>query len=328
MVGKITRDDLVTGSGLPTLFGLNPYTKRNAMLRSYLSFKHIEYQPLPTFNGNEYTEWGNLLEPLILNKSGEFLNCRVNGDIRDVYSFGENFFEVSLDGILTSKTKQRIMPSENIVFPQGDEYADLEEGDELIIEAKSTQHQVEYAPNLGRGVLQSQGQHLCYQKAKWIVIAVLYRGSSLRLFMYKPDKEMQREIIERIEDFYKRLAGPDFYPSLDTADASEAYNKSESDLPVVDLTINHKQLAHDYYECVKTIKSCEKLRESYEAELMDAMGLHERAVLHNEDGLGEEIFTLERKSRNYKAQPEKVVPAKPARSERAKKPTIKSTWGH
>ena len=202
MVGKITREDIITGSKLPTLFGLNKYTKRNALLRSYLNFKHYEYQPLPKFNGNEYTDWGNLLEPLILQKSGELLNCYVNSQITDVYSFREDFFEVSLDGIMTSAQDQTIYPSEQIIFPQGQTCATLKTGDQLIVEAKSTQHYIEDAPALERGVLQAQGQHLCYQKAKWIVVAVLYRGSSLRLFVYEPDKAMQTDIIKRIEEFY------------------------------------------------------------------------------------------------------------------------------
>lgn len=330
MVGKLTRDDLITGSVLPTLWGLNRWMKRNALLRSHLAHDHIEYEASPPFNGNEYTDWGITLEPIILQKAGEHLNCSVNSEIKEVYRFKEDFFEVSIDGILTSNTKQKIYQTENIRLMDGQEFIELDKGDQIIAEAKSTQAQVEEKPPLSRGVLQAHGQHMCYEahgnSAKFIMVAVLYRGSSLRLFIFKPNKKIQEEIVERIEDFYKRKTGPDFYPSIDTEDASMAFPKSESDLPTVDLTKHHKELALEYYECVKTIKSCEKLREKYEASLMDLMGMHERAVLINDEGFGEEIFTLERKTRNYRAQPSKIVPEKEARSERAKKPTIKSDW--
>ena len=333
MVGKLTRDDLITGSVLPTLWGLNRYLKRNGLLRSHLANDHPDYLPLEPFNGNEYTQWGNIHETNILNVSGEHLNCSVNSNITEVFRYKEDFFEVSLDGILTSNANQKIYETENIRFMgklQGKEFIELDKGDVILTEAKSTQHSIEEEPPLERGVLQIQGGHLCYQahghKARYVMVSVLYRGSSLRLFIYKPDAEMQIEIIERIQDFYNRKKGPDYYPSIDTQDSAEAFPKSESDLPIVNFTKNHKQVALDLYECVKTIKSCEVLRESLQAELMDVMGMHEVGVLYNEDGLGEEIFTLERKTRNYKAQPQKIVPAKPARSERAKKPTIKSDW--
>ena len=131
----------------------------------------------------------------------------------------------------------------------------------------------------------------------------------------------------KIKDFYKRLKGPDYYPSLSTNDAADAYPKSESDLPVVDLN-THRKLSLGFYNVVKEIKKLEKVRSDYETQIMDIMGLHEVATLYNNSGLGEEIFRVERKTRNYKAQPEKIVPAKDARQERSKKLTIKSDYNY
>ena len=326
MVGKITRDDLITASKLPVLWGLSKYTTRNALLRSHLNMKHSDYEPLPKFNGNEFTEWGNLLEPVIIKKVAEQMDCRYNDQILDVFGY-EDFFECSLDGILFSKKKQTIFPDDNISFPQGQNMAELEEEENVIIECKTTQHGIEDEPPLDRGVLQTQGQLYCYPNAKWVALAVLYRGSSLKIFMYERDKVIQDQIGEKIKDFYKRLKGPDYYPSLSTNDAADAYPKSESDLPVVDLN-SHRKLSLGFYNVVKEIKKLEKVRSDYETQIMDIMGLHEVATLYNNSGLGEEIFRVERKTRNYKAQPEKIVPAKNARQERSKKLTIKSDFNY
>ena len=57
---------------------------------------------------------------------------------------------------------------------------------------------------------------------------------------------------------------------------------------------------------------------------MEAMGNHEFAHLNFEDG--ETMFEVKWPTRSTKAQPEKIVPAKPAKVERQKSLTIPAKW--
>ena len=45
-------------------------------------------------------QWGNRLEPIILQESAKLLGCKVNTEITEVYSYGKDFLQCSLDGVL------------------------------------------------------------------------------------------------------------------------------------------------------------------------------------------------------------------------------------
>ena len=217
---------------------------------------------------------------------------------------------------------KKIYPSENIILPQGQEY--IEMNGRGLIEAKNTRSFYTPEPPMWRGVWQLQTQLMCCPWAKWGVIATLYQGSRLVLYVYEPDADMQRQIVEAAEDFYKRLAAPDYYPSDTIEEAASAYPNVEDDLPEVDLGGNDPNTAEDFYEAKRAQKEVNGLVNTLEAQIIDKMGLHQKGVYRNDLGL--EVFTVERKMRHYKATPEKVIPAKPARSERQKSLTFKTDW--
>ena len=61
MVGKITRNEIITASVTPSLMNDNPYQSRNDLLAQILAERGVEGFKKSEFQGNEATEWGNSL---------------------------------------------------------------------------------------------------------------------------------------------------------------------------------------------------------------------------------------------------------------------------
>lgn len=79
----IDRDKYIGGSDIPIIMGISPFKKRFDLLLEKAGIKDNE------FTGNEYTEYGNVMEPKIrehLNKINDNLEFKeykkINGDIR------------------------------------------------------------------------------------------------------------------------------------------------------------------------------------------------------------------------------------------------------
>ena len=320
MVGKITRNDIITASVTPSLMNDNPYQSRNDLLAQILAERGVEGFKKSEFQGNEATEWGNRLEPLILVSAAKMLGIeKYDTEITQVYRYRENFLEASLDGVFYNGNN-RIYPTENIIFPQGQEYIDLV-GDGCA-ESKNTIAGFTPIPPPYRGVWQLQAQMKC-TNFKWGVIAILYGGNRLVLYVYEADKFMQDQLVDAIEDFYSRLDGPDYYPALDGADGARTYSIAEDDLPEINL---HKvsEVVDEYVEAKKTIKVLQELVSSCEAQIMDEMGNHESAFL--DDAMGNRKVEITWRMRKTKATQEKVIEAKPEKVERQKTLSIAQRW--
>ncbi len=98
----IDRDKYIGGSDIPIIMGISPFKKRFDLLLEKAGLKEDD------FDGNEYTEYGNILEPKIreyVNKTfdKEYIEGKhINGDIR-VHTDGED-----KDSILEIKTTSQI----------------------------------------------------------------------------------------------------------------------------------------------------------------------------------------------------------------------------
>ena len=98
----IDRDKYIGGSDIPIIMGISPFKKRFDLLLEKAGLKEDD------FDGNEYTEYGNILEPKIreyVNKTfdKEYIESKhINGDIR-VHTDGED-----KDSILEIKTTSQI----------------------------------------------------------------------------------------------------------------------------------------------------------------------------------------------------------------------------
>ncbi len=98
----IDRDKYIGGSDIPIIMGISPFKTRFDLLLEKAGLKEND------FTGNEYTEYGNVLEPKIreyVNKAfdKEFIEGKhINGDIR-VHTDGED-----KDSILEIKTTSQV----------------------------------------------------------------------------------------------------------------------------------------------------------------------------------------------------------------------------
>lgn len=98
----IDRDKYIGGSDIPIIMGISPFKSRFDLLLEKAGLKEND------FTGNEYTEYGNVLEPQIrdyINKTydKEFVEGKhINGDIR-VHTDGED-----KDCVLEIKTTSQI----------------------------------------------------------------------------------------------------------------------------------------------------------------------------------------------------------------------------
>ena len=243
---------------------------------------------------------------------------KFNKDITTVYDF-DDLFSASLDGILFNE-KMAIEASDGIILMNGADAMILEGNG--IIESKLTSVQYTETPPPYRGPWQVQMQMMCYG-AKWAVIATLYQGTRLVLNIYEADLVMQRQLIEAAKDFYQRLDGPDWYPALDGADAARTWERGEDHLPSVDLD-PIAQVAMSYYEAKRAMRAADELAKKLEPQIMTHMANHEMAHLKDENG--DVMFEFKWPTRNFKAQPEKVTPAKQARVERQKSLSIPAKW--
>lgn len=93
----IDRNLYIGGSDIPIILGISPFKKRFDLLLEKAGLKHNE------FSGNEYTEYGNILEPKIrefinLNEKKPFVeDKKVVGDIRchvDGYNQKDTILEI------------------------------------------------------------------------------------------------------------------------------------------------------------------------------------------------------------------------------------------
>ena len=74
----------------------------------------------------------------------------------------------------------------------------------------------------------------------------------------------------------------------------------------------------DAKDTIKTLKA--RIEEELEPKIMDKLGNHTKGYLDDEEG--KRFVDIKWGMRNYKAQPEKVVKAKPAERKRQKSLTI------
>lgn len=93
----IDRNLYIGGSDIPIILGISPFKKRFDLLLEKAGLKHNE------FSGNEYTEYGNILEPKIrefinLNEKKPFVEAKkIIGDIRchvDGYNQTDTILEI------------------------------------------------------------------------------------------------------------------------------------------------------------------------------------------------------------------------------------------
>src|SRR6056297_1506377 len=187
MVGKVTTIQKMSASRLPNIMGFSPWATPNDELNQTIKARkegvhHYEIQV------GEAADWGNDLEDIILTRAAERLGL---SDLRLEYTepyLYKDILQASLDG--GAKAQNLVVntdPANNIYVMTHDGTITLDGPG--VLEAKLTRAAPSDTPAPYRGPIQLQGQMLC-TGAQWGVIATLYQGVELYLYLYKADTEM------------------------------------------------------------------------------------------------------------------------------------------
>lgn len=301
--GKLTPDDILSGSQVATVLGKNPFQTPNDVLkRAFDVASGIE----PEFTPHESMTWGNAFELDILNEG-----CARLGLGNPKTTFDKAFFHkdlplaVSLDGMVQGNGETIMSdPKRNIFLGNCDELT--LEGD-IVVEAKLTGQDPEVELADYRGKWQLQAQMMC-TGAKVGFVFVLYKGTQLRIFGYQADEAMQKQIAEASVDFKRRLIKyqdaqeTEWYPIENVKDAQNIYDESTEE------TVNLAEM-EDKVQAIlqmrQDIKDMEGQIELYQAQIMAKMADRKYA------NAGRYFVTWG--EMHFKAQPEKYTPAKPAR---------------
>ena len=321
MVGKVTPNDQLSASEIPVLMNASRFKSINELLKEKMDvISGIE----PPFITNESMDWGNTLEETILVKSAQRLGLINDENSSNLKTVHENPYQhkllpfaCSLDGTVTGDGSTIMTDlDKGIICVNADTIKLSGLG---IIEAKLTAHEPESADELPlyRGPLQLQMQ-MDTTGAEWGAVCVLYRGTTLKIFVYQRDDKLISTITEAILEFQKRLdlyktnQEVSWYPIRTPAEASAIFDKPEKteiEIPEVE------EYAQKIVELRDEIKVNDEQIKLAEIQIMDFMRDNQYAVSGR--------YKISWPTINYKAQPQKIVPPKEARTIRQSKLRIR-----
>ena len=315
MVGKVTPNTMLSASRVPALLGHSKYETPNGVLTSVIN----ALQDAPEhFETNEAMHWGNLLEvPLLLEASARLGLSHLVLDHPKPYFHFDAPIACSLDG---QGDGNGLVVSDNPdagVYVVGAESITLDGVG--VLEAKVTSVYPEDYPALTRGPLQLQAQ-MDITGAKWGAVCVLYQGTELRIFLFAPHEETQAMIRVKAREFETKLTHwtetgeVEWYDPATPAEYGTKW-PGDANLDSVDLGEWGATLAERIVKAKEQIKTLETKITEDETELKEMLG--NATLAHAEE------FRISWPIRKYQAQPEKVVPAKPAHSMRQSTVTIK-----
>lgn len=307
MVGKVTDDTALSCSQLPAVLGVSPYDTANSILDKVRRARLGEDVRVDI--KSEAADWGNTLEPMILAEAARRLGMTW-APVSDKRVHATLPLQASLDGIIDAVSLRRIEndPSKGI-YVVGADYIDVNGFG--AFEAKLTGNDPEDTPALHRGPIQMQGQMMCAGLG-WGALAVLYRGTELRIFLFAAHLGSQLTIAKAVKEFEAHLEAGTHYP-LHGSDANIIYPTADAE-PAIELP-DMEDLAERYIALKDQIKQGEEALELISLNMKEALGNHEKGIAGR--------FEIKWPMRNYKAQPEKVTPAKPAYSVRQSNVTVK-----
>lgn len=314
MAGKKTPNTMLSASRLPAVMGLSKYSTPNDELE--LSIAAIRGDEAEN-KQNESMAWGDRLEPVILREAAERLQL-----VDLVTEYEQACFHdslplcCSLDGTGDGHGQILTTDPDRGIYVVGQDSIHLDGVG--VLEAKLTAVQPEDAPALYRGPIQLQGQ-MDIMNAKWGAVCVLYRGTELRIFLFAPHQQTMDMIAQVTTAFqakldkFKASGEIDFYPPANSEDADRMFPVAED--TVVQLDTEAELLAAKILDAKNRASNAEKDRAEAETELKTMLGNAGKGVAGK--------YEIKWPMRSFKAQPQKVVPAKEAYSIRQSTLSIK-----
>jgi predicted phage-related endonuclease len=315
MAGKLTDDKEMSASRLPGLMGFSKYSTPNDELQ--FSINAIDGKERPDI-GNEAMGWGNTLEPVILTEAAKRLGITdFNTEINEAYTHRSFALSCSLDGVGNGVGQEITTDPDKGIFVVGQDSIVLDGPG--VLEAKLTKTMPEDVPHLARGPIQLQGQMLVTGH-KWGAVCVLYQGIELRVFLFGPHYDTQKEIVKAVLQFenklekYRRSAEIDWYPPASSKELDRIYPQAASK-EEVDLPVSVADMAKGIIDNKAAIRAAEASIEEAEKLIKEQLGQAEKGRAGH--------YVISWPMRNYKAQSERLVPAKQAYSVRQSSLSIK-----
>ena len=315
MAGKLTDDREMSASRLPGLMGFSKYSSPNDELQ--FSINAIDGKERPDI-GNEAMGWGNTLEPVILTEAAKRLGIeQFDTQIGKAYTHHSFALSCSLDGVGYGIGQEVFTDPDKGLYVVGQDSIIL--SGPGVLEAKLTKSMPEETPHLARGPIQLQGQMLVTGH-RWGAVCVLYQGIELRVFLFAPHYDTQKEIVKAVLTFeqkiktYRESGAIDWYPPASSKELDRIYPMA-ADKEEVELPASLGDLAKGILENKAAIRAAEASIEDAEKLIKAQLGQAERGRAGQ--------YLINWPMRNYKAAAERLVPAKPAYSVRQNTLSIK-----
>lgn len=316
MVNKVTPDTMLSASRLPAAMGLSKYSTPNDELE--YSIRALNGEERPDIS-NEAMDWGNAMEPLILHEAAKRLQL---ADLQTEHLSARYHPSCplccSLDGTGDGRGQIISTDPDQGIYVIGQDSIQLDGVG--VLEAKNTSMDVEDIPPLWRGPIQLQAQ-MDIIGAKWGAVCTLYRGSRLRIYLFAPHQGTVDMIRDISLDFQSRLDAwrmtgeVQYYSPM----AGEKWSAHRGEYPVKDeaitLDAHAERLAQRILSANAVIKEAEATKEMAETELKNLLGTATKATAG--------AISISWPIRNYKAQPEKITPARDAYTVRQSTLTIR-----
>jgi predicted phage-related endonuclease len=307
---------MMSASRLPGLMGLSKYQTPNDEL--LYSINALKGEPRPDIT-NEAMIWGNVMEGTILAEAARRLECfDLISDHPDPYFHEALPLCCSLDGTAMGTGQVLTTDVTKGIYVVGADSIVLDGMG--VIEAKLTSNKPDDVPPLWRGPIQLQAQ-MDIVKAKWGCVATLYGGTELRLFLFMPHEDTL-DAIDRVTtvfqkklDFWKETGGIDYFPPQNSKDADTMFPKAFEELEPVPLGVGASKWAERILSNKEKIAELTEEISEAEAELKNLMQTNGMAIAGQ--------YQIKWGMRAFKAQPEKVVPAKDAYVVRQSTLTVK-----
>ena len=256
--GKLTREEWlqlrrkgIGGSDASVIMGKNPY-------RSILQLWEEKNGKLPvTDDGNEYTYWGNVMEPIIRKEFMNRTGLKVRQKHAMIFHKDYPYLFADVDGIVTD-----------------------ERGEKCIFEAKTaSQYKAEQWED---GVPEEyilQVQHyleVCGMDKAYI--AALIGGNKFVFHTIYRDDELIRNLISREKEFWEGCVLTDTEPVMDDSDATRDYLNQKYSDPIegsIQLQEDMKSVLAEYQDVDCKIKELEKQKTGFANQIKAAMGEYE-----------------------------------------------------
>ena len=314
---KVTPDTMLSASRLPAVAGKSRYSTANDELRRTIdALQNIDPEPLES----EAADWGNRLERVILTETALRLGLdNVELEHPKPYFHASWSLCCSLDGSAMGNGMEIKHDPANGIFV-------LSPGGTIrltglgVLEAKVAGCAPEDTLPLYRGPLQLQAQ-MSILDAKWGCVSVLYQGIAMRVFLFEPHQASLDFIEHLCHDFQRRIDHYKttqeilWYDPQHTDDAARCWPVAEETEDAVELLNDAVVWAAEVVQAKKLIKEKEELIEDRQTKLMALMQGRPKAVAGS--------YRISWPMRHFKAQPEKVIPARDAYSIRQSSVSVK-----